>query len=899
MVKISKVSPTTTVSPSSTASRMGVVSVSVPSISTITGTVADQLNSIGEAQAKLYDANWMNDYEFNTGMYINNKVSEIIQSGENPNLEAFTTEMTAYNDSVLANAPERLKIAADGYFQQKFINSFEILRDQSNAITFADAEIKYNTWRDNIIVDEEDHFLKLSLTAPNPEAMMDSIHEYSATVLTRALAVNKEKYESLMPFSQGKYNESTLQQTELGLLIEVEVARNNAILRSFYQNIDITNPEEVAAADMAANQYINNYIKDKNNVRGINYNIFKDETGKSISEQTVKGIIDESEKYLGQLRSVNTTKAVKQSGMVSANNYKDYKDLDDNLNNLSYWGPNSLFVIRNDDAAPGSPNTYREWTFNEFFETYKDKFSESEIYNLYDANTKKNFVKRYMDEAIANIGDPEVSFKSLIQSNNFKQMNIGASEDELMQGYLQYALGDDYVDSPSYYDNASRETRTQLNNLFRKEQYVPNGMVAWLNAVNPAKMEDTPLEELPNLLSNRLSTYANITSNGLIANNINKNVSAMYDEMINLQTKGFDFQEIAQHFKRKSKYTETELTNMNNVNKSFLDENIGNYSQYWIDYYVQSQKVRRKDMMTIQFGEDGITTYKGQGLDETSLVAELEAEAMAIYKKSSRLIDEVIQNNTLEYMNLISNVDDDNNDIQRNLNKAIRNALENRHKDNFGTSSFMDDNPGTAYVYLPITQMHSNLKENQIGDALTSYVYNNVNAILSDPNNQLYEDVASQFSVGGQVEIPNHQEIRELIQQGNIYVTAVDNGFTGISTMYEVHIANSGTQFDEPYGYDMLNHLSFDGSYFNPSIYTGIVGQDGQFKPGVLTKEFFKDLVDGNLVLDGDMQDMIQQKYLGPILRKLKGGENVDKLYSELLFQLYTGQQVDFRDIGK
>ena len=105
MVKISKVSPTTTVSPSSTASRMGVVSVSVPSISTITGTVADQLNSIGEAQAKLYDANWMNDYEFNTGMYINNKVSEIIQSGENPNLEAFTTEMTAYNDSVLANAP--------------------------------------------------------------------------------------------------------------------------------------------------------------------------------------------------------------------------------------------------------------------------------------------------------------------------------------------------------------------------------------------------------------------------------------------------------------------------------------------------------------------------------------------------------------------------------------------------------------------------------------------------------------------------------------------------------------------------------------------------------------------------------------------------------------------------
>jgi len=47
------------------------------------------------------------------------------------------------------------------------------------------------------------------------------------------------------------------------------------------------------------------------------------------------------------------------------------------------------------------------------------------------------------------------------------------------------------------------------------------------------------------------------------------------------------------------------------------------------------------------------------------------------------------------------------------------------------------------------------------------------------------------------------------------------------------------------------------------------------------------------------MQDMIQQKYLGPLLRKFKGKENMDRLYSELLFLLYTGQEVDFRDIGK
>ena len=36
-----------------------------------------------------------------------------------------------------------------------------------------------------------------------------------------------------------------------------------------------------------------------------------------------------------------------------------------------------------------------------------------------------------------------------------------------------------------------------------------------------------------------------------------------------------------------------------------------------------------------------------------------------------------------------------------------------------------------------------------------------------DDNNQLYEDVASQFSVGGSIEIPTHAEIKELIDRLN------------------------------------------------------------------------------------------------------------------------------------
>ena len=251
MVKITKIQPTQTVSPSSTAARMGVVDVSVPSISNITNTIANSLNTFGEAQAKLYDANWMNDYEFNTGMYVNEKVNNIIMSGQNPNLEEFTTEMNAYNDSVLANAPERLKIAANSYFQQKFISSFEVLREQSNTITFNENKDKFDVWYNNIIQDAEYNFFNIARTASSPTEALSLIHEYSGTVLTKALGSLKGRYEALEPFSGGSMNGADLKLKELAILEQVEIARVNAITAAFYQNVDVQNPDEMAAANLA------------------------------------------------------------------------------------------------------------------------------------------------------------------------------------------------------------------------------------------------------------------------------------------------------------------------------------------------------------------------------------------------------------------------------------------------------------------------------------------------------------------------------------------------------------------------------------------------------------------------------------------------------------------------
>ena len=62
--------------------------------------------------------------------------------------------------------------------------------------------------------------------------------------------------------------------------------------------------------------------------------MFTDETGTKIGEQVVKDISDISEQYLGQLRSVNTTKAVKEEGFNKLQAKKDYNEAYDNLTNF-------------------------------------------------------------------------------------------------------------------------------------------------------------------------------------------------------------------------------------------------------------------------------------------------------------------------------------------------------------------------------------------------------------------------------------------------------------------------------------------------------------------------------------------------------------------------------------
>ena len=77
--EIKRTRRTELVSPSGTASRMGVVDVYSPNISNMFGAVSDTINTLAENQVKVLDAKWQNNFETETTKYLNNKVNGILK----------------------------------------------------------------------------------------------------------------------------------------------------------------------------------------------------------------------------------------------------------------------------------------------------------------------------------------------------------------------------------------------------------------------------------------------------------------------------------------------------------------------------------------------------------------------------------------------------------------------------------------------------------------------------------------------------------------------------------------------------------------------------------------------------------------------------------------------------
>jgi hypothetical protein len=665
VVKIQKIQPTTTVSPSSTAARMGVVDVAVPDIGGITKPISDSLNTFGEAQAELYDTKWLNDYEFNTGMFINNSVNKILASGETPNLEQFTTEMTAYNDGVLAQAPERLKIAAEGYFQTKFINSFNVLKDQANALTFAESEQTFNIWSNNILTDYENSLLQITMTAPNPMAAMDAIHEVSGTTLTNALNGYSERYRALFPFSDGAYNESTLKLSELQLLKNVEIARINAINRSFYQGIDITNAEEVAAADQAAANFMSDYLKNKNNARGLNYQIFeqyqKDEYKEgrrvTIGENTIQDVLKETNSYLAQLRSVNTTKSVKAEGEKLVSNYNYVNTIENALTNIGNTeGQGALFVTALGGTGEVQPYSYRE--MEQYFIDRGIDVSPAKIQTLTDKNNAKfNALSVYrlgttMLAGDDPFGNPDKVVSILIdQRMSEEDITLLGGKENVMSGYYTYVLaGYGFENNVEFFERQNDENLTTITKIMQNENFIPTGYSNWFNTLSTQTIVNAETDTVTDLIDKRLPAFDVLTNGGALQpDGMSNDTFTFYSMLSQYRREGMTNEAIAQIMKKNLDRPVAVNKEIENINQEYLTNVVlGNEKDLFVEAMIEISKAAYTDEGAKRRLANMMNFRGGAG---PIILPDDPARAKKFFEdffdKNSGLMTKMIQQNTL------------------------------------------------------------------------------------------------------------------------------------------------------------------------------------------------------------------------------------------------------------
>ena len=880
-----------TVSPSATATRMGVVRTETPNITGLIEGVNKSVNSIAERQIKILDAKWITDYEVNASTYINNNVNEQLLTGELPDLELFTEKMQSYNEGVLKEAPERLKIVADNFFQTKYMASFDILKDQSNKVITQQSTDSYNLWKNNILTDAENQYHQIAISAKDADDAIQSIHNYSNTVLKNALLKNKELYTNTYDTSEDPLDLSKLRISEFDILESLEVSRNNAILRSFYQGIDLLNEQQVGFADLMANEYLNNYLLDKENVRGLNYDVFKTETGISVGEETISNVLQKNKSYLAQIQSTNVNGKIEKDAEVKEKNVLAIDQMTKAIGDPSNL-TNGFFI----ESQVYSPMTGEAGITPYSYETFKDYINnvqgydatDKEILKMYNLNNAKFTMNAVQNKALQNFNKPGMNFADLINSSEFTDVvSSMGGENKVIEAYYSRVLNQfGYSDSINWYDKQNEMVLENSVYLFRKENHVPSGFDSWLKGVDLNLMETGTKEEIEDMLFKRLTiyNYATLGSRNSI-DGISIDTMKTYDMITSYTDKGISYKDTALMIQKKLNQTDDEIETISKRNETYITDNITNSEDLFIKYFVDVTKAAYNN--GIEAGTPIINGVKAFPLPDS--IKDAERQGREFYLKNQYQIDHILTTATKDYFDSISLTSDDDEQREKKHYMAIKAALNTMSRNNNGSSKFMDNVPGESYRHLPIESMHNNLTSNEIKDSLSAYAYNNINKIGNDPEHPQYESIVNQFTVimmdgTKKFVMPTIDKVQELVQNGNIYVKSVDMGLTGKSSMYSLIIANSGTGYEEPFGYNTMENVSYDGSMFNPNIYT---------YNGILTKENLKSAMDAaSAIADGKgVMDAVQADYTKPIWRSLAslvGKIDIDKDYAQLIQQLYT-----------
>lgn len=807
--EIQRTRRTQTVSPSGTASRMGVVDVYTPNISQMFNVAADTMNNLAENQIKILDAKWQNNFETETTKYLNNKVDSILKSGEKPDLTRFQEEADGYINGVLSNVPERLSIGAEAYFNQKNLNAFETLRKQANIIEYQELTNSYEKNLESTLLNVDTFIENNFLTSRNPQESIDGINNFFATQVTAFLGSHGEKYNAMKIASEFKLNDGTQREAEQGLLLSLEQKRVNAIVKSFYQNIDITDPQQVANAENEAQMFLRNYSLNEGGVRGVNYEIFEDETGNKIGQDIIDKIVDNGIKRFNTIKSLNE---------FEINKIRTKKLTEDSLQIESITNSISDVtkpMIMGENIYTEGDSLMSPQGFRDLLDSKGIVYNTSDITDLVKKNQDAFFLRQSTSDYFSGKSESDLSEILSSKENQDRLTSLGLTSKEYIGGVISEFFPEVEDTLEGYMDLINRPNEANvLFTFMRENETLTNGAKQLMNTMNSTKLFDLLDEKNEDAINQWFDTavpvWNSLTDGGIVSfEGINKNTNEMFSFFNGLK-EFYDPITLAKEWKENQEIKQKNLLTKESGGvialtapaKEFFNEIEG------MEGYSVTSNFLNKEFDRVRSKQEYSAFFPMRIVVETSESAKKEIERLydpEYIKNLDALVYEQAKMLTSIEVGPNTNPDIVSNIFEQNVAKVMTKLV---NEDDFGTTRFAP-NSGEKYTFAKdaLEKVHK-LDEYTAINHLSSFTY-----MYVENNYDTDENLRNAFQINGIETKPTQEDLYQLAEQGGLEVERIDG-----TDDYRVKLNLDFSKKFDRYGYaDDSISIKVNGKDFNPS----------------------------------------------------------------------------------
>lgn len=821
---------TSMVTPSSTAARMGVVDVYTPNISQMFNVAADTMNTLAENQIKVMDSKWQNQFEIETNKYFSNKVNGILQSGEKPDLTKFQEETDSYINGVLSEVPERLSVNAEAFYNQKNLNAFEILRKQANIMEYNENTALYGDWLNQSLASFDDHIAHLQATTQSPQEMIDGIDSYSGNDLTQLLGSHSEKFDAIIALSGGKKSEIDKKAAELLLLKEVEQKRVNAVVSSFFQNVDPTNVTEYNNASIAAEEYLSNYLNNQGNVRGVNYDVFEDQTGKKVGSEVIEDIVDNGIKTRNRIQNLNTDRIANEEAKNKLAIKQEYNNIESYLKDLT-----NPEVLMNNEGVPLSAEDIKQ-QFN---------FTDTQSISLADLNKNKfTMIDMFRKSKLS-----DIPLSNLLKDSQYQEaITAMGGEKKVIRMFYE---SEGYKDNIETYqkDLSDPELETILTN-YRENKAVPDGFSSFLSTLNDVEITDLPIGDLSNRINETYRLWDYVTDGGTLdINGLDDETVSLMKQVDYLRKDGFDFTKIASSLKKdiqiigtdagiKTKKVNNWLAenpiSVTDALTTVLRSNVDGFKRFTLDgvdiagtnesgayttefspmipdnWFIDPE-VFGIDLASGSFDPVAIMSKVSSVLTASSMSSDVKDDFNRIYKKA--------------FTDLVMPGDNDSI-LEKKSQQAMFNTFKLMSKQGYGFSKYMSPDGEISFEKFSVQNVHNTVGQDELRNSLVYYITDQIKSYEDAGEIDLLMQLGF-VNEDNQYERPTVQQLGKMIEDGVFYLEWNGNEDTQEKISYNLVFNNYEDILGRPSSITSLPTFTFQGNDdFNPTNITGGISLD-------------------------------------------------------------------------